>query len=143
MGSSVNLRTASVLAIALAVPVALAVACSSSSNNPAPNSTVYNTDDASDDGTAPAADTGTGTTNEASTSPNDSGSTGNPTPVGDAGADGAAACTSALTDAGCYTCPSTGTQFLNQCSALNVQCSGFNNLARLPNYDGGALPPLH
>lgn len=42
---------------------------------------------------------------------------------------------------GCYSCPpKTGTQFLNACTGS--QCSPFDNVARLPLYNNGTLPPI-
>jgi hypothetical protein len=137
MVTSVNRRAVIAVAIALAVPAGLVAACSSNSDNPTPNIPVYPVDDAGDATTILPTDSG-GSSAEASTSPDSSTNPGH-----DAGADAAPPCTSALTDAGCYVCPSTSPQFLNQCSGVGVQCSGFNNLTRLPNYDGGALAPLN
>jgi hypothetical protein len=45
---------------------------------------------------------------------------------------------------GCFNCPATTIEFLNQCKAAGVQCQAFQNTqARLPKLlpDGG-LPPL-
>jgi hypothetical protein len=139
MASSANLRIASLVALGLVAPAALVVACSSSSANPTPM-TVYTTpgDDGGDATTTEPTEGGGNTSPEASAG--DGGGDGG-TP--DAASDAAPACTSALSDAGCYVCPGTTAQFLNQCSATGVQCTGFNNLSRLPNYDGGALAPLN
>jgi hypothetical protein len=42
---------------------------------------------------------------------------------------------------GCYACPpKTGVQILNACSGS--QCSPFDNVARLPLYNNGNLPPI-
>ncbi|AKT40099.1 hypothetical protein [Chondromyces crocatus] len=42
---------------------------------------------------------------------------------------------------GCYACdPATDTQFHNACT--DAQCSPFDDTARLPLFNGGALPPL-
>jgi hypothetical protein len=140
MASSANLRIAALVALGLVAPAALVVACSSSSSNPTPTTPVYNTgDDGGDATTTEPTDDGGNTSPEASAG--DSGGDGGTTP--DAASDAAPACTSALSDAGCYVCPGTTVQFLNQCSATGVQCTGFNNLSRLPSYDGGALAPLN
>jgi hypothetical protein len=129
-------------------------ACSSSNSNPAP---VYNLDagleggdakkgsgpgsDASRDGKADAV-----TQNDVTTTP-DSQLPTDGAPPADALIDvsivdghtvDAAVC---ATDGGCYKCtPTTNAEFLNQCTTSS--CSPFNNIQRLPNYDGG-LPPLN
>jgi hypothetical protein len=51
---------------------------------------------------------------------------------------------SVATDAGCWNClPQTDPQFLNQCAGTGVTCAPFDNFARLPGYDGGALPSFN
>jgi len=51
---------------------------------------------------------------------------------------------SVATDAGCWNCtPQMNVEFLNQCAGTGVTCAPFNNLARLPGYDGGALPAFN
>jgi hypothetical protein len=48
------------------------------------------------------------------------------------------------TDAGCWNCaPQNNAEFLNQCAATGITCAPFDNLARLPGYDGGGLPPFN
>ena|SRR6516165_10333652 len=48
------------------------------------------------------------------------------------------------TDAGCWNCaPQNNAEFLNQCAAVGITCAPFDNLARLPGYDGGGLPPFN
>ncbi len=130
------------------------VSCSSNSN-PAPP--VYGNSDASTDATtngasadgeagAAAEPEGATTTAEDSESPDAGESTVEST--ADAGvaalvqvaavADG---CVSALSDAGCWVCPSASTgsvAFLNQCAGTGVKCVSFDNATRLPaGYDGG------
>jgi hypothetical protein len=73
----------------------------------------------------------------------ESGSTGEGGDGGEAGTGGGAICTPGSTGpGGCFLCPSTGIQYLNQCT--DSQCSHFDNARLLyPGYTpGGALPPL-
>ncbi len=60
----------------------------------------------------------------------------------DASVDAAAVCVDSVT--GCFKTdicePVQLDQFLNACTA--VQCIRFDNVARLPLYNNGALPPL-
>jgi len=138
MASFKSLRLAGALLLpAAVVTAALAAACSNDSN-PQPGVPVYSTDSGSDTSVA---------TKDAGGGGDDGGDGGGPAseastqdgPSFDAQPDvDAAACTS---DSGCWSCtPTTTPQFLNQCTGST--CSPFANATRLPNYDGGALPPL-
>jgi hypothetical protein len=122
----------------LPVAAAFGVACSNSASNPVP---VYNVGGDSGGGADSADARESGTPGDSSTPSTDS----SQPPPGDAQpADASEASVDAAgcaTDAGCWSCtPSTTGEFLNQCTAS--QCTPFNNLQRLPDYDGGALPPL-
>lgn len=137
-----------VLGAALSASAVFGVACSNSNNNQAPP--VYGEDAASDattnvgDGSQSNPDS---STQEGGTTPDGQGPDG--TGPGDAAVDsdagtGAPACTSALTDAGCWTCPATSdgsVEFLNQCSGTGVKCVAFDP-SRLPGIDAGR-PPLN
>jgi hypothetical protein len=130
---------------------ATVAACSSDNSNQTPPvfgedagdaTTPVNTDAGTD--TGPATDDGggsseTSTGSDGSVAATDAGDSGT-------GADTAApGCTSVLSDAGCWTCPSASdgsVEFLNQCSGTGVHCVPFDNLAKLPGYDAG-LPPLN
>jgi hypothetical protein len=128
------------------------VSCSSSSN-PAPPvygnsdaSTDATTNGASADGEAGAVAEPEATTADDSESPDAGEATVESTvDAGDAAfvQDAAVsdACVSALSDAGCWVCPSASTgsvAFLNQCAGTGVKCVSFDNATRLPTgYDGG------
>lgn len=138
MSANRSLRCAGgVVATCAFVITAFVGACSSGNSNPTPP--VYTVDgDASTttDATSGQSDA-TGTTTPDAGSPPEAGDS-SPEASLDASPLDAAACTA---DSGCWTCtPTTALQFLNQCTAST--CVPFDNLARLPNYDGGALPPL-
>lgn len=62
--------------------------------------------------------------------------------VPDAGADASPdASPSCTSDAGCFVCePIELVDFLNACT--DSTCQPFDNVARLPLYNNGALPPL-
>jgi hypothetical protein len=121
---------------ALPVAAALAAACSNSASNPTP---VYDIGgDAAAESAAPA-DTGVPGDSSSTESSADSSRPGDaqPADASETSVDAA----SCAADAGCWSCtPSTTAEFLNQCTAS--QCTPFDNLQRLPDYDGGALPPL-
>jgi hypothetical protein len=135
------------LGASLAASAALLAACSNSNSNQTP--IVYGDDggDATEGTPSPEASTDTG-----GQGPDASPDTGSDAPSGSSGGGGdtgsdaptVSACTSTLTDAGCWTCPSASTgslEFLNQCAGTGVRCVPFNNLANLPGFDAG-LPPL-
>jgi hypothetical protein len=138
-----------VVAATLAGPAVFVVACSDSNSNPAPP--VYGNDAASDSTTNVGDDAQSNPDSpEESTTPNPDGqSPVDEAGLGDAGADsdtGASTpgCTSALTDAGCWTCPAASDgslEFLNQCSGTGVKCVAFDP-SRLPGIDAGR-PPLN
>jgi len=141
--------TLATLALAASASLGAALAaCSSDNSNQTPP--VYGEDggDATSPVTSDAApDNGStnddGSSSETGSSSGGSGgsSGGGATDAGDAGNEAAPpACTSVLTDAGCWTCPSAtdgSIEFLNQCYGTGVHCVPFDNLAKLP----GALRP--
>jgi len=141
----------SVRALAIAALASSGVvfeACSSSNSNPAPP--VYG-DDAGDATTTPQPDAspdGTGSTTDGngdSPGPDGSSSGGGDASDSGTGPETGPTCTSVLTDAGCWTCPTAtdgSVEFLNQCSGTGVHCVSFDNLGRLPGFDAG-LPPLN
>jgi hypothetical protein len=132
------------LLFAVVVPGAFVTACSGDDNgeNPVPVIPTYVIEASAPDSTTNPGD--------------DSSSTGDDASETDAKADvrviipeDAQACTLARlpapgsppTDAGCWNCiPQTNTEFLNQCAGTGITCVPFDNLGRLPGYDGGALP---
>ena len=129
---------------AVAVPGAFMAACSSDNNtNPIPPVPTFVVDAGSPDSTTQGDDSSTG------------GDDGGPDAQQDARViipEDAAACTlarlpapgSVATDAGCWNCaPQKNIEFLNQCAGTGVTCAPFNNLTRLPGYDGGALPAFN
>ncbi len=119
-------RRASILAALASASAAVISACSSESN-PKPPDTEFTTSSS----TTTSA-TGTGGAGGGGTS--SSSATG----TGGGGTGGAANCDGPN---GCYSCPpKTGSQFLNACTS--AQCSPFNNVARLPLYNNGNLPPI-
>jgi hypothetical protein len=59
----------------------------------------------------------------------------------DGGDAGPGACVPDATADGCFICPQTNSQILNQCSPSGDQCIPFSNPTRLPFWDGGMLPP--
>ncbi len=129
---------------AVVLPGALMAACSGDDNggNPVPVVPTYVVEASTPDSTIIPGD--------------DSSTPGDDTSEPDAKADArviipedAQACTlsrlpapgSAPTDAGCWNCiPQTNPEFLNQCAGTGITCVPFDNFARLPGYDGGALP---
>jgi hypothetical protein len=136
-----------VLGAALCVPAVCVVACSNSNGNPAPP--VYGNDGSSD----ATPNVGDGSQSNPDSSPEGS---PNPGPDGQGPVDSAGAaadadagtsapdCASALTAAGCWTCPSASdgsVEFLNQCSGTGVKCVAFDP-SRLPGIDAGR-PPLN
>ena len=100
---------------------AIAVAACSSESNPTPPDTTFTTS---------------------------SGATTSATGTGGAGGGGSSSATGAggappecNGPNGCFACPpKTGNQILNACTGS--QCSPFDNVARLPLYNNGTLPPL-
>ena len=128
---------------AVVLPGALMAACSGDDNgaNPVPIVPTYVIEASAPDSTTPGDDSST---------PGDDAS--EPDAKADARViipEDAQACTlsrlpapgSAATDAGCWNCiPQTNPEFLNQCAGTGVTCVPFDNFARLPGYDGGALP---
>jgi hypothetical protein len=138
------------LGASLAASGAFLAACSTDNSNSAPPvygddggdaTAITPTPDASPDGGGQTPEGGSPDTG--ADAPSGSSGGGD---AGDAGSDAptVSACTSALTDAGCWTCPSASdgsVEFLNQCAGTGVRCVPFNNLANLPGFDAG-LPPL-
>lgn len=105
---------------------AIAVAACSSEGNPTPPDTTFTTSS----GTSTGA-TGTGGAG--------GGGAGSSSATGTGGAGGAPPECNGPN--GCFACPpKTGNQILNACTAS--QCSPFDNVARLPLYNNGTLPPL-
>jgi hypothetical protein len=140
-------RASLVLASTLLCAGALVVACSNSSN-PTPSNPIYNVSgdggDAGKDASVtdssevvPDADAAKADT---STEPvADAGDAGDG--ASDAGQEAAVDAASCAADGGCWSCtPASTPEFLNQCTSS--ECSPFDNLQRLPDYDGGSLPPL-
>jgi hypothetical protein len=104
---------------------AIAITACSSESNPKPPDTNFTTSS----GTSSSA-TGTGGAGGGSASSSSATGTG--------GAGGAPNCDGPN---GCYSCPpKTGAQLLNACTTS--QCSPFDNVARLPLYNNGTLPPI-
>ncbi len=159
--ASFNKLTLASLAIGSALLAPVLISACSSSGNPTPP--VYGNDAGSDAGDATIG-------NEAGTTPGDDGGSEATSPLdagtdalsnadvsseasqtdapssdasGDA-ADAATTCTGALTDGGCWVCPSPtdgSIEFLNQCYGTGVKCVSFDN-TRLPGFDAG-LPTLN
>jgi hypothetical protein len=140
-----------VLGATLGAPTVFVAACSSSSSNNNPAPPVY-ADDASSDSTTNVGDGAPGNPDaqDESTTPNADGQgPAGEASLGDAPANSDAgvttpSCTSALTDAGCWTCPAASAgsvEFLNQCSGTGVKCVAFDP-SRLPGIDAGR-PPLN
>ena len=136
------------LGTALALPGALVTACSNSSNE---TPLVYGNDAALDSTT----NVGDGSQGSPDSSPDATLTPDGQSPVDGAGPDVAAdagdsgsttpTCTSALTDAGCWTCPAASDgsiEFLNRCSGTGVKCVGFDN-SKLPGFDAGGRPSLN
>jgi hypothetical protein len=129
MATSRTFRIAVAAVATTFLSTAALVACGSSDDNPAPGTPVFTLD-------------GGGTpTPDASVSPdgsggNDSGITPDTGIIADTGPlpdVDAAACTR---DSGCWSCtPESVPQFLNQCTGS--QCTPFDNVGRVPGYDGG------
>lgn len=143
MSANPSFRPLGALLATCAVAVgAFASACSSSNSNPQPPPVYTVGSDASTiaDATADGQpDAPTDSPPPDAESPPDAGD-GSPDALAapDAPFEDAAACTA---DSGCWSCtPTTEPQFLNQCTSST--CVPFDNLSRLPGYDGGALPPL-
>jgi hypothetical protein len=96
------------------------IACGPSNNNPTPPTFTTGSGGSAGEGGQGGAGGGSG------------GAAGNGGGGGGANCDG---------PSGCYACPPKSTdQFLNACT--NAQCSAFDNVARLPLYNSGNLPPL-
>lgn len=142
MASSKQMRLAAfALVSAVVVPGAFVAACSSDNNgNPVPPVPTYVIEAGSPDAT-------TNTGDDSSTGGDDTADAREEPRV--LIPEDAAACTlnrlaapgAPASDAGCWNClPQTHPEFLNHCAATGVQCAPFDNLARLPGYDGGALP---
>jgi hypothetical protein len=126
-----------VLGSSLALAAGLVVACSNSSN-PAPVQPVY-TVEAGGDSSSPDSASPPETGPSETSAPGLEGGEASATDASDAGS-----CSSQLTDAGCWTCPTrtdASLEYLNQCSGTGVHCAPFNN-AVLPGYDASGLPPL-
>lgn len=112
-------RTMLLVAVVLATPF-VAVACDSTNDNPKPP---------------------TFTTSASSSSSGQGGAGGAGGNGGEAGAAGAGGSPNCAGPNGCYACPPKETdQYLNACT--DSQCSPFDNVTRLPLYNGGNLPPL-
>jgi hypothetical protein len=117
-----------VLALIALASVAFGVPACGGDDNPRPPTSSSTGDTTSS--TTSSTSAGTGGSGGGTTSTSTSGGTGG----GDAGpnCDG---------PNGCYSCaPQTTTQYLNACT--NAQCSPFDNVARLPLYNNGNLPPI-
>jgi hypothetical protein len=127
---------------AVVVPGTFVTACSNDDNaNPVPPVPTYVVEASTPDSTTNQGDD--------SSSPGDDASETDAKPDRVIIPEDAQACTlsrlpapgSAPTDAGCWNCiPQTNTEFLNQCAGNGITCVPFDNFARLPGYDGGALP---
>jgi hypothetical protein len=122
---------------------ALLAACGDGGNPEPPGTTT--TTDTTTSSTSATGGTGTG----GSTSSGGGGSTGGTTSSGGGGTGGTVTTGGGGTGGapncdgpnGCYSCkPTVDVQFLNACT--NAQCSPFDNVARLPLYNGGNLPPV-
>src|SRR5271170_7218162 len=117
MASTSKLRLAAAVLVALGLPAALVAACSSNNSHPTPNTpVVYSVTDGGDDSTTQTGADGSTTATDGSTGASPYGG------ATDASNDARApACSSVLTDAGCWICPSqtpTSSEFLNQCSGV-------------------------
>jgi hypothetical protein len=131
------LSRASRLASVLALLAALAVGCKPGTENVPPDSDIPAHDvvgtDATD--TAPPSDV------QDAADAQDAAPIDGSADAADATADGSADAASCVGDGGCVACPPvTLSDYLNQCTGS--ACAPFDNHARLPLWDGGALPPL-
>jgi hypothetical protein len=143
MGTRKNKRLAGTAFVSALVAASVFVACSSSDDNgnPAPISPVYYVDASSNsDATVPPGPSG-----------DDDAEIDAPSDVREEPIvrSDAASCTLnqapavGATSTTCWNCaPVLQTDFTNHCAAAGVLCAPFDNKARLPGYDGGALPPL-
>jgi hypothetical protein len=132
-----SMRAAVVASLfSLVVAAGLVEACSSGNSNPVPP--VYTITEAGADSgdSSPAGDVSSGQ-DSAAPPPGDSSVPDSANDSAETSVD-AASCGA---DGGCWNCtPATAQEFLNQCTSS--QCTPFDNLQRLPDWDGGALPPL-
>jgi hypothetical protein len=134
----------------LAAAMAFAAACSSSDDNAQP--TVINVNDSGATTAGSTGSTGDGGTADGGSTGTTAGSTGSTAGSAEAGAPDvvsdvvtergpgvldAASCSS---DAGCVCILQSANDYLNQCTSS--QCAPFDNEARLPLYNHGALPAV-
>ena len=134
-----HVRTFALTAFGTLVLVLSSTAPACSSSNPAPPSSSTNTT------TATGGSTTTTTTSSTSSTSTTTTGTGGGSPdsgpdSGDAGEAGPPSC-APDGGTGCFTCPQTNNQILNQCAPSGDQCTHFDNATRLTFWDGGALPP--
>ena len=118
-------RRAALFAVLFSASAIVIAACSSESNPKPPDTTFTTSSGATTSATGTGGESGSSTS---STSATGTGGTGGEPPE----------CNGPN---GCFACPpKTGTQLLNACTSS--QCSPFDNVARLPLYNNGTLPPL-
>ena len=130
-------RRAALFASALFAIAGTIAACSSDSNPKPPDNNFTTSSGTSASGTGGAG--GAGASVSASASSGSSTSSSAASGTGGGGTGGAPPNCDGPN--GCYSCPpKTGNQFLNACT--NSQCSPFDNVARLPLYNNGNLPPI-
>jgi hypothetical protein len=144
MASQSRRRFATLFALSSLVAGPSFAGCSSGSN-PQPPSQVFTLGDEAGTDATTAAEAGSDATSQGTADAGlDSSVSDAALPPADVAVDAppfdAAAC---VADSGCWSCPplqSDAATFLNHCTS--AQCVPFDNLTRLPGYDGG-LPPLH
>jgi hypothetical protein len=121
-------------------------ACSSQNQQP-PTLTTSGTGASGGTGGTSAGGTSSGGGGTGGTSTGGTGGTGTGGTAGAGGTGGTGGDTTGSTSTncdgpnGCFACaPQANKEFLNACT--NAQCSPFDNVARLPLYNGGNLPPV-
>jgi hypothetical protein len=130
------------LGLAPLVVTAFVVAPACGNNNNAAPPTPTSTATASSSGSQSGASTSTSSTSGGGGAGGAGSSTASSSSGGTGGGDGGPPCVSDGGATGCYSCPpQTNSQFLNACASATDQCTHFNNVTRLPFYDGGTLPP--
>lgn len=140
MGARIDLRSRRVALFASVIfTLGAAIAACSSESNPKPPDNNFTTSSGSTSATSSASGTGGAGGGSTSTSSGSSTSSTSATGTGGGGTGGAPPNCNGPND--CYSCPpKTGNQFLNACTGS--QCSPFDNVARLPLYNNGNLPPI-
>jgi hypothetical protein len=134
-------RTFTLLGLATLALILSSAAPACSSNNQAPPSTSTNSTTATGGGTTTTSTTST-TSSTTTTTTGTGGTGGGSADGGPDSGDAGPPCVSDGGTTGCFSCPpQTNAQFLTQCAPSGDQCTSFDNAARLPFWDGGALPP--